>query len=345
MILALVLTLAIFGMPVVASLKLIAEGAFGDLPGLSRTVVKTTPLLLCGLGILLAWRAGVFNIGGEGQFLVGASAGAASAMFFGSLPGGVLNPIILLSAMLGGGAYAAFAGWLQVKRGVPAVISTILMNFIALYFLDWGVNGGPLQRADRTLPQSEPLGESVMLLRFSRQLDAHTGTVYALLAVAAVWVYLFYTKGGFQLRLVGENARAARANRIPSDRVAVWAMFLSGALCGLAGAIEYTGITGLVTSKGFAQGWGFLAIPVALLGNLHPLGVLLSALYFGALFAGSENLARFQTGADKLILFIQGAAVLALIGMRMLVKAPSTGFDPIAEDDRPETRNPIPDTQ
>lgn len=333
MILALVVTLAIFGMPVLPSLKLIAEGAFGDWAGLSRMVVKTTPLLFCGLGIVLAWRAGMFNIGGEGQFLIGASAGAAAALIFKGLPGGVLNPIILIAAMVGGGAYAALAGWLQVKRGVPAVISTILMNFIALYFLDWAVNGGPLQRADRTLPQSEPLGETVMLLRFSRQLDAHTGTIYALIAVGLVWFYLYFTKGGFQLRLVGENARAARANRIPSDRVAILAMFLSGALCGLAGAIEYTGITGLVTSKGFAQGWGFLAIPVALLGNLHPLGVLLSGLYFGALFAGSENLARFQAGADKLILFIQGAAVLALIGMRMWIRPRSARDGQSVESD------------
>lgn len=314
---ALVLTLAIFGMPVFPSLKLIFEGAFGDIAGLSRTAVKSTPLILCGLGMVLAWKAGVFNIGGEGQFLVGATASAGAAILFKGLPGGVLNPVILVVAMLGGGAYAAFAGWLQVKRGVPAVISTILLNFIALHFLDWAVNGGPIQRADGTLPQSQPLEETVMLLRFSRQLDVHTGSLYALLAVGAVWIYLYMTKSGFRLRLVGENARAARANHIPSDRIAIGAMFLSGALCGLAGAIEYTGITGLVTSKGFAQGWGFLAIPVALLGNLHPLGVMLSGLYFGGLFAGSENLARFQTGADKLILFIQGAAVLALIGLRM----------------------------
>jgi len=317
---ALVLTLALFGMPILPSLQLIVEGAFGDAAGLSRTVVKATPLILCGLGMVIAWRAGMFNIGGEGQFLIGATAGAGVAMIFKSLPGGVLNPLILIFAMIGGGAYAALAGWLQVKRGVPAVISTILMNFIAIQFLDWSVNGGPLQRTDGILPQSQPLDESVMLLRFHRQYDLHTGSLYALLAVGLVWVFLYGTKGGFRLRVVGENPRAARANLIPSDRIAIGAMFLSGALCGLAGAIEYTGITGLITAKGFAQGWGFLAIPVALLGNLHPLGVLLSGLYFGALFAGSENLARFQTGADKLILFIQGTAVLALIGMRMWVK-------------------------
>lgn len=319
---ALILTLAIFGLPIWESLKLIYQGGLGDAAGWSRTAVKTTPLILCGLGIVIAWRAGVFNIGGEGQFLIGAASGAGAALIFKSLPGGILNPVILLFAMIGGGLYAALAGWLQVKRGVPAVISTILMNFIAIYLLDWSVNGGPLQRADRTLPQSQPLPETAMLLRFNRQLDVHTGCLYALLAVALVWIYLQTTKGGFRLRLVGANPRVARANRIPSDRIAVWAMFLSGALCGLAGAIEYTGITGIVSSKGFSQGWGFLAIPVALLGNLSAPGVLLSALYFGALFAGSENLARFQTGADKLILFIQGAAVLALIGLGLRMGPP-----------------------
>jgi ABC-type uncharacterized transport system permease subunit len=323
----LVIALALFGMPVLPSLKLIGEGAFGNPAGFSRTVFKTTPLLLCGLGMVLAWRAGMFNIGGEGQFLMGSCAGAAAAMIFHNLPGGLLNPIILLAAMIGGGLYAAAAGWLQVKRGVPVVISTILMNFIAQYFLDWSVNGGPLQRPDRSLPQTANLPESAMLLRFNRAYDAHTGVIYALVAVFVVWAFLYSTRARFQLRVVGENPRVARANRMPSGRIAIQAMFLSGALCGLAGAIEYTGITGLISSKGFAQGWGFLAIPVALLGNLHPLGVLFSATYFGALLGGSENLARFQNGSDKLVLFIQGVAVLGLIGIRMLGKKPKIVAD------------------
>ncbi len=315
--LALVLTLAAFGLPIGASLKLLAEGAVMDSQGWSRTLVKMTPLLLAGLGMVVAWRAGMYNIGGEGQFIVGALVGAwVAKLFAGSVPGGVLNPLILVGSVLGGAVYAAIAGWLQVARGVQCVISTILLNFVAIQMLGWAVSG-PLRRTDGTLPQTQPLPESSMLLRFDRQLDVHTGVLYALFASVVVTLYLYGTKGGYRLRITGANASVARANRIPASRVAVLSMALSGALCGLAGGVEYTGITGIL-GLGFPQGWGFLAIPVALLGGLHPLGVVLSALYFGALFAGSENLARFNTGGSTLVYVIQAVAVLAIVGLQQV---------------------------
>lgn len=311
---ALIFTLLIFGLPIGDSLQLLFEGALGDKFGISRTLAKATPLLLTGVGMVVAWRAGMYNIGGEGQLIVGAIGGAAAAHWLvKSLPGPVLNPIILATAMLAGAAWAGFAGWLQIARGVPAVISTILLNFVAIQLLAWSVQG-PLRRPGDGVPQTPPLPEEAMLLRFDRQLDLHFGLIIAVVTVLLVAVYLYGTSDGFRLRLVGASPTAARANRIPSNRVALSSMMLSGALCGLAGGVEYTGITG-VLGIGFPQGWGFLAIPVALLGGLHPLGVLLSGLYFGALFAGSENLARFSTSGTTLIYVIQAAAVLAVVAL------------------------------
>lgn len=308
---ALILTIVVFGLPLGESLKLMFEGSIGDRAGWSRTLVKATPLILTGLGMAVAWRAGMYNIGGEGQFVVGALAGAAIAKLLGAPSGSGATVFILLASMVGGGLFAAVAGWLQVVRGVQAVISTILLNFCALQLLGWAVSG-PLRRPDGGMPQTAPLPEGVMLPRFDRQLDVHFGLVLAVVAALLVWLYLYGTTGGFRLRLVGANASAARANRIPQGRVAVGAMALSGALCGLAGAVEYTGITGTL-GIGFPQGWGFLAIPVALLGGLHPIGVLASALYFGALFAGSENLGRFTSGGATLVYVIQAVAVLAIV--------------------------------
>lgn len=255
----------------------------------------------------------MYNIGGEGQLVVGALAGAVVAKLATGAPGAVLNVLVLTAAMIGGGMFAALAGWLQVKRGVQAVISTILLNFIALQLLGWCVTG-PLRRPEGGLPQTSPLPETAMLLRFDRQLDVHSGLLYALLACGLVWLYLYGTVGGFRLRLVGAGPATARANRIPAGKVAIVSMALSGALCGLAGGVEYTGITGTL-GIGFPQGWGFLAIPVALLGGLHPAGVLLSAIYFGALFAGSENLGRFTQGGPTLVYVIQAAAVLAIVAI------------------------------
>lgn len=322
--LAVVATLAIFGLPVLDSLALIYEGALGDRFGLGRTLAKATPLILTGLGMVIAWRAGMYNIGGEGQLIVGAIGGATLAHYLAaSVPGPMLNPLILASASLAGALYAGIAGWLQVARGVPAVISTILLNFVAIQLLAWVVQE-PLRRTTGGLPQTQPLAPDAMLLRFDRQLDVHFGLVIAVVAVLFVAIFLYGTTSGFRLRLVGASPTAARANRIPSTRVAVGSMMLSGALCGLAGAVEYTGITGTL-GIGFPQGWGFLAIPVALLGALHPVGVLASGLTFGALFAGSENLARFSVGGTTLIYVIQAVAVLSVVAIhqRSRVRKPA----------------------
>jgi general nucleoside transport system permease protein len=312
----LVLTLAIFGLPVVQSLRLIVEGAFGDKFALSRTLIKATPLILTGLGIVVAWKAGMYNIGGEGQFLVGGVAGIAAAKGLAPLgvPPFLGTTLVLMSCVVGGALWAGLAGWLHVKRGVQVVISTILLNFIALQLLGYAVSG-PLQESAHRRAQSDPLPEAWMLFRFDRQMDLHAGVFIALAGALGVYVYLLLTKGGFRLRVVGDNPRVARANWINAGGVQLRAMLLSGALCGLAGGVELTGIQGTLDAS-FSQQWGFLAIPVALLGGLHPLTTVLSALYFGVLFAGSQNLARFTPAATAMIYVIQGVAVLGFVAVQ-----------------------------
>jgi simple sugar transport system permease protein len=158
-------------------------------------------------------------------------------------------------------------------------------------------------------------------------MDLHAGTLLALAASLGVAVFLYRTKAGFNLRLVGESARVARANRIDAGKVRLQAIMLSGALCGLAGGIEYLGLARQL-GTGFSQNWGFLGIPVALLSGLDPIAAMLSAGLFGALFAGSENLARFTSAGSTLIYIVQAAAVLAVVGMRSLVwKLPNKRHD------------------
>ena len=308
------MTLAVFGIDVTVGLRLIADGAFGDAAGQARTLVKATPLILTGLGMAVAWRAGVYNVGGEGQYVIGGLAGAAAYL---ALPGGGPVPI-LVAAVAAGALLAGFAGWLQAARGVQAVISTILLNFVALQVQAWAVRG-PLQQSKRQLPQTEGLPDAAMFLRFDRQTDAHAGMLLVPLAVVLVWVLLFRTRLGFQMRLVGQNPRMARANRIDPGRQQIVAMLWSGGLCGFAGGLTYLGVTGFV-GDGFAEGWGFLAIPVALLGGLHPAGVLGGGLYFGALAAGCDNLARFTTIGPTLVSVVQGVAVLAFVGIATWLK-------------------------
>jgi simple sugar transport system permease protein len=309
LILFLIIVLASFGLPVVPSLELLFKGALGDKFGVSRTLVKAVPLLLTSLGIVVAWRAKIYNIGGEGQFLLGGLAGAA---LFKAL--GPMNPsVMLLAAACGGAAWAAIAGWLQVKRGVEAVISTILLNFVAINLLGWLVSG-PLQESKRQLPQTQRLPPESMLPRFDRQTDLHAGIYIALSTCILIHVFLFLTPAGYRLRLTGENARLALVNKVDGNAVKIGAMALSGALCGLAGGVEYLGIAGQV-GREFSQNWGFLGIPVALLAGLHPLMLPGAALFFGGLFAGSENLARFTPAGTTIVYVIQAAAVLGYVAI------------------------------
>lgn len=320
LLLVLVLTFAAFRLPIGDSLRLLAEGAFEGKFALARTALKSTPLLLTGLGMVVAWRAGMFNIGGEGQFVVGGLAGAAVAKAIlrhapGTAPALVV-PALLIACVAGGAFWAWLAGWLYVRRGVEVVIGTILLNFVAFELLDYAVSG-PLQETRRQLPMTDQLPDPMMLTKFDRQSDLHAGVILAVAMAALVYVYLFLTKDGYRLRLVGSNPRVARAYAIDPAKAQIRAMLLSGALCGLAGGVEYMGISGQI-GGGFSQQWGFLGIPVALLGALHPLLAVISALIFGALFAGSENLARFTPAGTTIIYVVQAVAVLGFVGLQAL---------------------------
>lgn len=317
----LVITLWLFRLPVLDSLGMIVHGAFGDKFGWSRTAVKSTPLLLTGLGMVVAWRAGMYNIGGEGQFVIGGLLGAwVAKMLLASsgLPPKLVTVAILVACSVGGAGYAWLAGWLHLKRGVQVVIGTILLNFIALQALGWAVSG-PLQEAKGGLPLTDELPDSVLLAKWDPQTDLHAGVLIALLMAVGLYIFLFRTRAGFRLRVAGQSVRLARATRIDASGTQMQAMLLSGALCGLAGGVQYLGLGGQL-GMGFSENWGFLGIPVALVGGLHPLLVIVSAGFFGALFAGSENMARFATAGPTLVYVIQGAAVLGFVAVQSLSK-------------------------
>ena len=274
----------------------------------SATLVRATPLLLAGLAVAIAFRAGVWNIGAEGQLLAGATAAIGAV----ALPGpGVLRlALALLLAALAGGAWALPAALLR-KRGVLEVISTIMLNFVALNLVGWLVRG-PLQEPTHAYPQSATIAESARLPRIPGT-RLHLGVAIAIVAALLLALVMRRSAWGFRVRAVGANPRAAAsAGLIDVQRTALAAFLLSGALAGLAGGIEATGVT-YALYEGLSPGYGYTAIAVALLARLDPLLVVPSAILFGGLEAGATAMQRDAGVPASFVTVVEGSLVLLVL--------------------------------
>jgi simple sugar transport system permease protein len=291
------------------------RGAFGSSYAItSATLVRTIPLALAGLAVALAFRAGLLNIGAEGQLLVGATVSTAvlatvtNAIGVGAW-GAVL--VALVAGAGGGGLWAGIAAWLRMRFAVLEVISTIMLNFVAVAIVGWLVRG-PLQEPTRVYPQSASLPTALQLPVLLPGTRLHLGVVIAIAAAVALWWWLRATASGFRVRAVGANPSAAAvAGRIDVPRVTLRAFLMSGALAGLAGSVELTGVT-FALYENFSPGYGYTAIAVALLARLHPLGVLLAALLFGALDAGANAMQR-DAGVPSVVVQVVNATLILLV--------------------------------
>jgi simple sugar transport system permease protein len=292
-------------------------GSVGSGAAWTATLLQTAPLLVTGLAVALAFRAGVWNIGAEGQLLVGAlCATAVATRAPAAAPALLLLPAVALAGALGGAAFGAVAGALRAARGISEVISTILLNFVAVSLVALAVQG-PLQEAARAYPKSDPFPAAALLPAFGR---VHAGLLVGLVLACLLHELVFRTPFGFRLRAVGLAPLAARFAGISPVRVAVATLALSGALAGLAGAFEVAGVTGQLY-EGLSAGTGYTAIAVALLARLHPLAVVPAALFFGALEAGAAAMQREAGVPAVLTQVVQGAAILLAVsfgGLRRL---------------------------
>lgn len=310
--LLLAMLLAVTGYAVKPALIALVRGAFGSWYAItSATIVRLVPLALAGLAVAVAFRAGILNIGAEGQLLIGAAAATAVSGTLIGEPSWIALPIILVTGASAGGCWAAVAGVLRLRFGVLEVISTIMLNFLALYITGWLVRG-PLQEPTRINPQSATLPIDMQLPVLLDGTRLHAGVVITVLVAVAVWCWLAHSASGFRLRAVGANAHAAAATgqiRVPRTLFAAFA--LSGVLAGLGGAVEYTGIT-FALYENFSPGYGYTAIAVALLARLHPLGVLGTALLFAALEAGANAMQR-DAGVPSVVVSVVEATLILLV--------------------------------
>lgn len=294
-------------------LRILARGAFGSAGDLGMTLFYTTPLIFAGLSVAVAFHAGLFNIGAEGQLTMGALAAAAVGALWPGVPWPLAPILAMLAAVLAGGLWGAIAGWLRARRGSHEVINTIMLNFIAAGLASY-VTVHLLSNPDSQNPETRPIGSGygIAQLPFFDHAPVSQALPLALAAAGLVWVLLWRTSLGFELRAVGQSETAARAAGIDAGWIRIFALALAGALAGGVGIGEVLGNAGKF-KVGFSPGYGAMGIAVAFLGRNHPAGVVASALLFGALHKGTADL-DLETDhvTRELSLVIQALIILSV---------------------------------
>src|SRR6266536_3772098 len=296
------------------------SGAFGVSGPLSETIVAATPLMLAGLGVALGFRAGLFNIGAEGQLLAGGLLAGLAGFSLRGLPAVIHLPLALLAGFAGGALCGFIPGNLKARTGAHEVITTIMLNYVAGYLALYLLSSSAFRRPGRTDPISKVVAVPSRLPHLAGQgLRLHAGIIVALLAAAAVAWLLGRSTWGFELRAAGANPAAALTAGIDVRRATVVAMTLSGALAGLAGAGQVLGLQ-FSLAPGFSGGLGFAAITLALVGRASPVGVVLAALLFGALTAGGLNMQAVTATPIDIVTVIQSLIVI-FVAAPALVRA------------------------
>jgi simple sugar transport system permease protein len=283
------------GAPVGRAYALLLDGGFGSRFAWTETLTRATPLILTGLAASVAFKARLYNIGAEGQLYAGAIAAVAVGGLHGGsgfdAPAGLLFPLMMAAAALAGALLLLGPALLKSRLGVDEVVTTLLLNFIVLLGVSALLDGAMKDPTAMGWPQSVALQDSLQLGRLIERSRVHTGLLWALGLALALWVLLRFTTTGFEIRAVGANARAAAFAGLPVGWVTVKVALLSGALAGLAGAIEVAGRAGYVTLD-MSPGYGYSGIVIAMLAGLDPLGVVAAAVFVAGILVGADSMSR-----------------------------------------------------
>lgn len=324
------IVIALSGKDPLAAYRALVEGAVGGgtpqqaAYNTSETIINAIPLIFAGISVAVAYRTGLFNIGAEGQLLIGALAAGWFGVQFAGLPGLVLAPATIAVAALAGALYGAIPGALKAWRGAHEVITTIMLNYVAIFVMHWLLQNGPLTAPNAFgQPASSRIGDGAILpiilppelVPLSR---LHAGLIVAILALVVFWFLMWKTSLGYELRAVGFSPRAARQAGIDPKRRMVMVMAIAGAFAGVGGAVQIMGVLHRVYD-GFSPGYGFEAIAVALLGKNAPVGILLAALLFGAFGHGGALMQSNAQVSAQLVAVIE-ALVLFLVAAEVVTR-------------------------
>lgn len=318
------LLLIIFGSNPLLAFNGLYIGSFGSLGAISNTLIKAIPLIIGGLAVIISYKSGIFNVGVEGQLFFGAMGGSiiATMPMFQDLPPLISIPLSIIVAMMFGGILGFIPGYLKAYRGINEVVVTMLLNYIIIFFLSQQVQpGGFLHEPGVTANQSSPVHEAMRLpLLFDGLLSkVHAGLIIALVLVVIVWFVMSRTATGFKMKAIGLNPKAAEYAGMDMSLLQTKVMIVSGAMAGLAGAVEILGYHYRLVEN-FSLGIGYNSIAVALLANLSPIGVIFSAIFFGALQAGNNTMQIIAQVPESFTRLVQGVVVFFVIAGAVLPK-------------------------
>ena len=305
--------------------KALWDGAFGSSNAFAETLVKATPLLLVAIGICISFRGDVINIGGEGQMIIGAILATWVGLTFTTLPGWVVITLAMLAGFLGGAIWGGIPGFLKAYFSVNEILSTVMMNAIAVQLMNFLLRGPMIDPAQAEvasqIPQTARLLEIFRLPRFIPT-RLHFGALIAVVLAILVYILLWRTTLGYRIRAVGQNPHAARYAGIKVPRYIVLALLFSGAFAGLAGAIQVYGVNYRMITDGSASGFtgsaGFNGIVAALFGQLHPLWSIPASVLFGALLVGANSMQRMVQVPSALVIALNGLVVVFVVSSEIL---------------------------
>ena len=305
---ALILMLA--GYDASAGFGALFNASFKSLKAFGDMLNKATPLLFCGIAIAVAFRGSIYNLGCEGQFIMGATVSTVVGIYLGGLPAWLLLPLMFLGGAAGGALWGGIAGVIKAKLGISELISTIMLNYIASRFVSYFIRGPVYDRATGN-PQSYKIAEQAYFPYLIPGTKFHAGYLLGILFAALVFVLLFRTYYGYEIRAVGMNRRAAETAGISVPRTVIGTMLLSGGLAGLAGTIEICG-TSHYLLEGLSAGYGWTGIAVSVLAANNPLGIILTSILFAILNSGAMAMQREADISSSFASILQGMIILAV---------------------------------
>ncbi|KZK99979.1 MULTISPECIES: ABC transporter permease [unclassified Pseudovibrio] len=267
------------------------KGAFGSKFAFSELLARATPLIFTGLAVSVAFRAKLWNIGAEGQLYVGALAAVAIGTGAISAPAYIMIPLIILAGMIAGGILMLVPTLLKTKLGADEVVTTLLLNFVVLLFVQMMLEGPMKDPMGMGWPQSEPMTSAATLPKMFARMRIHWGLVIALASALIIYIMMKRSVWGFEIRATGENVSAAKHAGIPVTSTFIKVGLISGALAGLAGVSEVAGLKGYLTAD-ISPGFGYTGVVVAMLAGLSPVGVVVAAVFIAAVFVGADSMSR-----------------------------------------------------